>query len=181
MQQNRTITLAQAREAFPSLGESAACAQKLKAAIFEGVKESDMKAIMEGLVKKAKHGDLAATKTLLDFVSKSAPAPQLSLGARLNVAGRPVNGHAQAIAEDDLDPPDTAAEDLRLIVTTILHGDRLGKTPEGIRMLINQREGQAEIDALTLEPILDGMVLHGELEQSEGRYKLGRKRVLGAK
>jgi len=176
MRQNRIVTLAQAREAFPSLGESAACAQKLKAAIFEGIKECDMKQIMETLVQKAKQGDLAATKTLLDFVSKSAPTPQISVGARLNVAGRPpINGHRSLPAIDEPSEAEASLEELRCLVCDILQGDKLGKTLNGILQLLNQREDQPEISLELLLPVIDGMVVRGELSQAEGLYKLCRR------
>lgn len=101
MRKNNSLILNRVRESLPSFEESAQCASKLKAAVFDGVTATDMKTIMQGLVDKAKSGDLAATKVLLDFVSKSAPTPQLSIGARMNVAGQPaLNGDARQVNGD---------------------------------------------------------------------------------
>jgi hypothetical protein len=170
MRKNQIVTLSQARRALPSLGESAACAQKLKAAIFEGIRESDMKEIMERLVKKAKQGDLAATKTLLDFLSKSAPTPQLSVGARLNVAARsPFNGHTTELEELEVDH---SFEELRRLICVILRGDRLGKTADGILRLINQREGLAQVSPEMIMPALDGMLVRRDIVLQDGLYKL---------
>lgn len=153
------VTLGQARAAFPSLGESAACAQKLKAAIFDGIREADMTAVMENLVSKAKDGNLAATKVLLDFVSKSAPTPQLSVGARLNVAGQgPVNGHA---GDDD---------EVRESVAGELDGDKLGKTADG---LIRRLRGRH--DAAAVAGAIDAMLADGELVAELGAYRLAEQ------
>lgn len=118
-----------------------------------------MTAIMEGLVAKARKGDLAATKVLLDFVSKSAPTPQMSIGARLNVAGhRPVNGHN---GDDD---------EVRDAVAGLLQGDRLGKTTDGITRLLGGRHSEAAVAGA-----IDAMLSDGELVAEDGRYCLAER------
>lgn len=72
---------------LPQLDESAACAQAMKAALFEGVKAADMTAIMAKVVEEAKAGDLKAVKLLMEFVSKTAPSQHVSVGVRVNQAG----------------------------------------------------------------------------------------------
>jgi hypothetical protein len=78
---------------LPSLDESAACAQKLKSAMFEGVGETDMRDIMAGIVKKAKGGDLGAAKLLMEFVRNSGIKPQVSIGIRSAGPSEPTNGN----------------------------------------------------------------------------------------
>ena len=76
MRQNNSLKLDDVRRTLPTLDAAAACAQKLKEAMFGGITETDMADIMKNLVKKAKEGDLKATKVLFDTVVKAQPAPQ---------------------------------------------------------------------------------------------------------
>lgn len=54
--------------AVPSRGDMRAWVDDLRASCFDAVTPGDMKAIMEKVVERAKLGDLAATKLLLDYL-----------------------------------------------------------------------------------------------------------------
>lgn len=73
---------------LPSIDESAACAQKLKAAMFDGITEKDKATIMGKLKDKALSGDLKATELLLKVIGQAAPTPTYSVGVRVNQDGR---------------------------------------------------------------------------------------------
>lgn len=67
---NQSFKLADARERTPPAPPSAV--EKLRAAVFESISVDDVKDLMEGLVKRAKDGDMAATKVLLGYISAGA-------------------------------------------------------------------------------------------------------------
>jgi hypothetical protein len=56
---------------------------QLRAAVYDGVKEADVKAIVEGIVKRAKEGDVQATKIFFDQI----------LGAKVKPTQIVVNNH----------------------------------------------------------------------------------------
>ena len=58
----------------PSVGD---WMQKLRAAMFDAVKEAEIKEICEGLVKRAKEGDAQATRMLFEYVLGGSRGPQV--------------------------------------------------------------------------------------------------------
>jgi hypothetical protein len=66
---NGVLKLNDARILTPAPTGVGAWAEKLRAAAFNAVKEADVTEIMAGLVKKAKEGDQAAAKLVLNYLT----------------------------------------------------------------------------------------------------------------
>lgn len=73
----RTLTLRDAAEAAPAPSGVGAWADRLRAAAYDAVKESDIQEVIQAQLVKAKAGDQKAAKFVLDFLTGGAPKVQL--------------------------------------------------------------------------------------------------------
>ena len=69
----------------PAANNLPAMADKLRQAMFDGIKESDIKDIVANLVEKAKKGDKTALKFIFDYML-AVPRPDTAV--QVNVNGR---------------------------------------------------------------------------------------------
>ncbi len=105
---NNSLRLADVKRSLPSFEESAQCAERLRAAMFEGITEADMKEIVKAQVDKAKGGDSKAAKTVFDMVAHSGPRVAITsyIGVSKQAAGPsiralPAAGEGKALAAGD--------------------------------------------------------------------------------
>jgi len=73
-----SLKLSEARQATPAVSGVGAWAEKLRKAAFDAVSTEDMTALMQGLLKKAQAGDLAAAKLVLTYLTGGG-APQVQV------------------------------------------------------------------------------------------------------
>lgn len=66
-QQGDVIESQNKRRAAVTAADAVSWQTRMRTAFFEGVTEDDMREIVQGLVKKAKSGDLPAIRTLLSY------------------------------------------------------------------------------------------------------------------
>ncbi len=84
-----SLRLADAREMTPPVAALGERAQAARAAIAGSVSDDDLAAIMAAQVKKAKAGDSAAAKFVLDQIVGKSPSIQVNMGVRDR---RPMDG-----------------------------------------------------------------------------------------
>lgn len=78
----QTLKLADARNIAPPVEVLSERAQALRQAVTESVTTDDVAEMMKAIVTKAKGGDLAAAKFVLDYLTGGAPKVQLNIGVR---------------------------------------------------------------------------------------------------
>jgi hypothetical protein len=69
---NRVVTLTEIRSNLPSAVETAKAVERLRTAIFGSINVEDVKEIMARMVRKAKTGDVGATRLILDQITGKA-------------------------------------------------------------------------------------------------------------
>lgn len=136
---------------------------KLRQALFDAVKEADVKEIAEGLVKRAKEGDMAATRLLLTYVAGGAQ-PTIKINKAMVVNG---NGHARGR------PPKALAAVNHALIRKLLQGDRLGKTMMGL-FTIAQRD-LPRLNQAAFFRSIDSMLRRGELTRDDDRILLAAR------
>lgn len=108
------------KENLPKVSaEPGAWMEKMRDALFDGVTEADMTAIMKKQVEKAKSGDAAATKLIMDLVVAKSPTKQV-----LNVYEAPQ-------ASDPTDAPQGSIRKVRRLADRAARGESLFHPADG--------------------------------------------------
>jgi hypothetical protein len=81
-ERNSVLNLAKARRLTPPVDQLGERAQAARAALVGAVSNEDLAAIMAKQVEKAKAGDVASAKFIIDQVAGKQPSVQVSLGVR---------------------------------------------------------------------------------------------------
>jgi hypothetical protein len=103
-----TLTLREAESRTPAPAGVGAWAEQLREAAYDAVKDQDVKDLIETYMAKAKAGDLAAAKFVLNFLTGGAPKVQVQ---KVLVVKRSKSTNRQAPATPRREPTDAELDE----------------------------------------------------------------------